>query len=135
MRIIKCEHCRKSSYAGYGWLVDTVSVPAFTSSGAVTVVHKTLCPVCVDRLLPEASMLSSTTGPVTYYDDGWEWFRRKRPETCAMCGRQLPADLSNLFYRPPMHTEVLGLCRTCASRVVRAEVDSNTLRLRASSSV
>lgn len=130
--MMRCEHCRKACPE---WFVDTVSVPAFTSAGTVTVVHRTLCPACSVQLLPEDSKLIPGTGPVTYYDDGWEWFRRKRPETCAMCGSQLPADLSNLFYRPPMHEEVLGLCRTCASRVVRAEVDSNTLRLRASSSV
>lgn len=132
---MRCEHCRKSSYAGYGWLVDTVSVPAFTSAGTVTVVHKTLCPACAVQLLPEDSMLGPGIGPVTYYDDGWKWFRRKRPETCTMCGSQLPADLSNLFYRPPLHEEVLGLCRSCASRVVRAEVEGNTIRLRASASV
>lgn len=129
---MKCEHCRKACPE---WLTDTVSVPAFTSAGTVTVVHKTLCPACAVQLLPEASMLRPGTGPVTYYDDGWEWFRRGRPETCAMCGNRLPSDLSNLFYRPPMHAEILGLCRRCASRVVRAEVEVNTLCLRVSSSV
>lgn len=104
------------------FLLDVVNVPVLTPSGTVAVVHKTLCPVCADRLLPEASMLSPTQGPVTYYADGWKWFRRKRPVTCSMCGSQLPADLSNLFYRLPTHSEVLGLCHSCASRVVRAEV-------------
>lgn len=128
---MKCEYCRRAFPA---WLLRTVAVPAFTSSGTVTVVRRTLCPVCADRLLPEASMLRSTMRPVAYYADGWEWFRRGRPETCAMCGNRLPSDLLNLFYRPPMHAEILGLCRCCASRVVCAEVEVNTLCLRVSSS-
>ena len=130
---MRCEHCCKAAFSEF--LLNVVNVPVLTPSSAVTVVHKTLCQVCADRLLPEDPMLRSTMGTVTYYADGWAWLRRGRPETCSMCGSQLPADLTNLFYRPPMHEEILGLCRTCASRVVRAEVEGNTLRLRASASV
>ena len=123
--VVECGCCRRAFPA---WLIHAFAVPAFRPSGALAVVGGMLCPVCADQLLPDAPMLRASRGAVAYYADGLAWFRRGRPETCAGCGSRLSPDMSNLFYRLPPHTGIQGLCRHCASRVVRAEIEADTLR-------